>query len=165
MALLGTFGIDGKLFLAQLFNFAIVLFVMWRWVYVPLLAAMDKRSKEIADGLAFAKRSKEELEGASREREETLRAARVETGTLLAEARTKADALREEKLVEAKADIERMTVEAKRQIAAEREAAFADLRKRTADLITDAVSKAVGSASESTKQAMTSQAMKELDQA
>ncbi len=163
MALLGTFGIDLKLFLAQLFNFGVVFFVMWRWVYVPLLAAMDKRSKEIADGLEFSKRSKAELESSAKEREEALRAARVETGEMLAEARAKADALRQEKLAEAAADIERMTAEAKRQIAAEREAAFAELRTRAADLVTDAVAKAVGAASETTKHDIAARAVKELE--
>lgn len=161
--LLGTFGVNGKLFLAQLFNFGVVLLVMWRWVYVPLLAAMDKRSKEISDGLAFAKLSKEELEGAAKEREETMRKARVETTALLAEARTKADALRQEKLAEASTDIERMTAEAKRQIIVEREAAFDDLRKRAADLIEDVVGKAVGAASADAKRDIATHAVKEMD--
>lgn len=161
--ILGTFGVNGKLFLAQLFNFGIVLLVMWRWVYIPLLAAMDKRSKEIADGLSFAKRSKEELEHATRERDEVLRAARVETSAMLAESRSKADALRVEKLAEAASDIERMTTEAKRQISAEREAVFAELRKHTADLVTSVVAKTVASASETVKRDIAAHAVKELD--
>jgi F0F1-type ATP synthase membrane subunit b/b' len=49
--LLGKLGINAPLFLAQLVNFSIVLLVMWKWVYTPLVKLMDKRAQEIADGL------------------------------------------------------------------------------------------------------------------
>ena len=38
--ILGPLGVDVKLFIAQLVNVGVVLFVMWRWVYKPLLKVM-----------------------------------------------------------------------------------------------------------------------------
>jgi hypothetical protein len=54
VGLIGTLGLNRDLFFAQLFNFAVVFFVMWRWVYKPLVKAMDERSATIAKGLSDA---------------------------------------------------------------------------------------------------------------
>ena len=164
-SVLDTFGVNGKLFLAQLLNFSIVLVVMWRWVYIPLLAAMDKRSKEISDGLAFAKSARQDMESASKDREKMIRDVRVETASLLAEARAKADLMKDEKIVEAKVEIERMTSVAKKQIDVQREAAFVDVRLRIIDLVTDVVGKAVSGISTETKHDIAAQAVKEIEKA
>src|SRR3989344_5376390 len=53
-SLLGTLGIDWKLFLAQLVNFGIVLFVFWKWVVKPLGKTLAERQKRIETGLQNA---------------------------------------------------------------------------------------------------------------
>ena len=55
------FGIDWKLMIAQLINFAIVFFILRAFVYKPVLKLLDKRRQKIEDGLAFAEKSKAEL--------------------------------------------------------------------------------------------------------
>ena len=40
-SVLGALGVNWKLFIAQLLNFSVVLFIMWKWVYTPLLKAID----------------------------------------------------------------------------------------------------------------------------
>src|SRR3990167_360095 len=52
---LGTLGINWKLFMAQLVNVGIVIFVLSKWVFKPLVKLMDDRVKKIDDGLAHAK--------------------------------------------------------------------------------------------------------------
>src|SRR3989338_4615733 len=59
-SVLGTLGINWKLFLAQLFNFGIVLFVFWKWVVKPLGATLTKRQERIEAGLNNADRMDEE---------------------------------------------------------------------------------------------------------
>jgi F-type H+-transporting ATPase subunit b len=55
------FGIDWKMMLAQLINFAIVFFVLKKFAYKPILNLLDARKKKIEDGLAFAEKAKSEL--------------------------------------------------------------------------------------------------------
>src|SRR3989338_10025020 len=53
-SVLGTLGINWKLFLAQLLNFGIVLFVFWKWVVKPLGTTLTKRQERIESGLKNA---------------------------------------------------------------------------------------------------------------
>lgn len=55
------FGIDWKLMIAQLINFAIVFFVLKKFAYRPILKLLDERKKKIEDGLTFAEKAKNEL--------------------------------------------------------------------------------------------------------
>ena len=45
---LGTLGINLKIFLAQLLNFAIVLVVMWKFAYKPIVKLLEERQEKIA---------------------------------------------------------------------------------------------------------------------
>ncbi len=138
---LGTLGLNGKLFAAQLFNFGIVLFVMWRFVYRPLLALMDKRTKEIQDGLKHAQDAKVRLADAQMEKERILKDARTEAQALIKETQDKAETVRQEKMAQAKAEIEKIVIETKQQIKQERDAAFAALKGEIGSLVTVAVGK------------------------
>ena len=83
MEILNAFGIDWKLITIQGLNFVVVLFVLYRYAYTPVLAILEKRKKIIEDGLrdaAAAKVVKQEMEA---ERTRTLRDAREEGGKLV----------------------------------------------------------------------------------
>lgn len=54
VGLLGQLGIDWKLLLSQVVNFTILLFVLQRFVYKPLLAVIKKRNEKIGEGLQKA---------------------------------------------------------------------------------------------------------------
>lgn len=161
---LATFGIDWKGFLAHLFNFSIVLLVMWRWVYRPLMKAMDDRSKEIQDGLKNAEHAGRDRKAAANEREDILRAARSEAQGLIMEAQARADAMHREKMAQARQEIEKIISEAKTQISSERELAFASLRTDMARLVTLATGKIAGGMSEEEQHARIGEALKEIDQ-
>src|SRR3989344_3068926 len=49
------FGIDAKLLLAQAANFLLLLFILKRYAYGPLLKMMKTRKDEIAKGIQFTK--------------------------------------------------------------------------------------------------------------
>lgn len=55
------FGIDWKLMVAQLINFAVVFFVLKKFAYKPILKLLDERKQKIEDGLSFAEKAKQEL--------------------------------------------------------------------------------------------------------
>ena len=50
--LLSSLGIDLRLFLAQLINFSILLFVLFKFAYKPILNMMDERTEKIEKGAA-----------------------------------------------------------------------------------------------------------------
>ncbi len=162
---LGTLGINWKLFLAQLVNFAVVVFVMWKWVYTPLLGLMDKRAGEIAEGVEKAKRADGEFKRAQSEKERILKEALTDAHALLQETRDKAEAMRQEKLHQTKAEIERLIEEAKAQIASERSDAAMSLQRDVADLIAAATEKVVGGAEIGAKRSLIAKALEEIQNA
>ena len=60
--LIQTFHIDWKLLIAQLINFAIVLFVLWKFAIKPLSKTMDKRTNDIEKSIDDAKKIEENLQ-------------------------------------------------------------------------------------------------------
>jgi F-type H+-transporting ATPase subunit b len=162
---LGTLGISWKLFLAQLINFAIVIAVMWKWVYKPLLKMMDARAKEIAQGLKDARDAKLRLAEGDAEKEKLIRDARGEGQRLIEEAQSRSEALRQEKLDQTKAEIEKIVLETKERINQEKEATYAALQNDIADLIARATEKVSLKFDESQQRALISEALSELKKA
>jgi F-type H+-transporting ATPase subunit b len=162
---LGTLGINGKLFLAQLVNFGIVVLVMWKWVYTPLVKMMDKRSKEIVQGLEYAKLADKRLSEAGVERERILQEARAEMHALLEDARARAEILRQEKLAETKTEIEKVAIEAKDKIRSEREAAYGALQRDIANLVALAIQKVAAGMDEKAQRDLIDKTIKELERA
>jgi F-type H+-transporting ATPase subunit b len=163
--ILGSLGINGKMFLAQLVNFSIVVIVMWKWVYTPLLSVMDKRTKEIADGLANARQADQRLKDAAVEKERLIREAKGESHSILEETRDKAEAIRKTKLEETKREIEKIADEAKSQISAERKASYDALQRDVASLVTAATAKVVSGFDESAHRDLIAKAIKDVSAA
>ncbi len=160
---LGTLGLNLTGFIGQLFNFGVVLFILWRFVYRPLTRLMDERSAEISTGLANAKEASAALERATAEREAVLREARNEAQTLLKDTAAQAEELRKAHLQETKQEIEKLAAEAKAQIATEREAAFATVRHDVADLVTAGITAVFKDIDQKTAQAFLERAVKDVE--
>lgn len=160
--LLGSLGIDLWRFIAQLVNFSIVLAVMWKWVFIPLLSIMDKRAKEIADGLQNAKNAESALNDAQAEKERIVSSARAEAHALLEETRAKADAVRAEKMALAKTEIEKAVDEAKERIKGEKQAAFDSLKAEIGTLVAQATEKVAGNVGEKDRRTLIEKAVSEM---
>lgn len=163
--LLGTLGINGKLFLAQLVNFGIVLVVMWKWVYTPLVKMMDRRSKEISDGIENAKRAEGRLAEAQAEKDRIVQEAKMEAHTILEDTRSKTEAMRQEKMAIAKQEIEKAVDEAKERIKGEKQAAFDALKQEIAVLVGMATQKVTSGIDEKNQHRLIADAITEIESA
>lgn len=83
METLIAFGINWKLLLIQAVNFAIVLAILYRFLYRPIFAIIDKRQKVIQKGLEDAQAAARSREATANEREEMLASAREEGGKIV----------------------------------------------------------------------------------
>ena len=101
-----TFGIDLRLLIIQGINFGILLFLLWRFLYKPVLRMLDERQKVIAEGVENAKQVEKEREGIESERAEVLKKATAEGESLMLSARERAkeDELSMTKAAEAKSN-------------------------------------------------------------
>ena len=104
--LISTFGIDWRLLLVQSVNFVLLLFVLWRFVYRPVLAMIDERREKIAEGVQKAEAADRRLAEADEEGKGIIGAASREGEQVVAAARARADEKGGEivKIAEAKAD-------------------------------------------------------------
>ncbi len=58
MKLITALGLDYRILLAQFFNFAILLFVLWRFAYKPVFNILEERRAKIAKGISDSDQAK-----------------------------------------------------------------------------------------------------------
>lgn len=101
---------------AQAAAFAIFIWFTVKFVWPPILRAIEQRQKTIADGLAAAERGRQDLEQASRRAADVIREAKDQAQEILAQAEKRAGQLVEEAKNNAKAEGDRMVAAAKAEI-------------------------------------------------
>lgn len=118
----------------QMLAFGILIWFTLKFVWPPLLAAIEERQKKIADGLAAADRAAASLKDATAKSDEELKAARQQSAEIVAAANKQAAQLVEQAKTAATTEADRIRTAAKgevdREIASAREA----LRKQVGEL-------------------------------
>ncbi|PLX24871.1 ATP synthase F0 subunit B [Candidatus Parcubacteria bacterium] len=141
MEILELFGIDWKLMLAQLINFAIVVLVLWKFAVKPLTETMDKRNKEIEQGLFDAEKAKEKLEKVEEEVKEQLQETKREAAVILDKARQQSEENKQASVGKTKEEVEALIKKAKIQIESEKDSMVAEVKSEVAKMIVTALEK------------------------
>ncbi|KYP97067.1 ATP F0F1 synthase subunit B [Sodalis-like endosymbiont of Proechinophthirus fluctus] len=115
---------------------AFVLFVLFcmKYVWPPLMAAIEKRQKEITDSLASIERAKKDLDIAQAEATDHLKQARVEAQAIIEQASKRKAQVIDEAKAEAKAERNKILAQTQAEIDAERKRACEELRRQVAML-------------------------------
>ncbi|MEN7529742.1 MULTISPECIES: F0F1 ATP synthase subunit B [unclassified Cupriavidus] len=100
-------------FLAQMVVFFILWWVVAKFIWPPLVKALDERAKKIADGLAAAEKGKAELEIANKRVDQAMAEARTEGAQRVADAEKRAQAAADEIKQNAQAEAARIIAQAK----------------------------------------------------
>lgn len=133
--LIGKFGIDWQLIVAQAINFVIVAFLLWRFAFKPVMATLDERQKKISEGLQFAEESKKQLAETEKKQGEVLREANNRAQEILHEAREKAGQFEEKMKADTAAQIEEMRKRAEEANERERQKIMSEVREEIARLV------------------------------
>jgi len=139
----GLLTINGTL-IAQLLIFLVMLGVLYRFAWGPLLQILNQRRERIAQGVEATERAKRELEQAERERQAKLEEARREAQTMLDRIAKQAEDLRKELEAKAREQAEGLIARARAEIQQERAKAVEDLREQVADLAVMAAGRIIG---------------------
>ena len=131
--LLSQFGIDWRLFVAQLLNFLILLWILRRFVYPPLVKLLRERRGQIERGVAEAEEASQALARARAEADAMRREAEVNAQQIVAEALRTAEEHRHAAVLKAKDESAAVVAEAKRRLADEGRAAVAAAESRLAE--------------------------------
>ncbi|MBI4994616.1 F0F1 ATP synthase subunit B [Candidatus Peregrinibacteria bacterium] len=135
MELITKLGIDWKLLIAQIINFLILLFILYKFAYRPILEMLQKRSKTIEKGMHDAKASEERLKEIEQTRRSILDEAARSVGKLLEKAKTDAETMKKDLMAEASAQAEDLLRRTKAQVAEEKEKMTEDVKKEVAKFI------------------------------
>ncbi|MBY4897656.1 F0F1 ATP synthase subunit B [Cupriavidus sp. AU9028] len=100
-------------FFAQMVVFFILWWVVAKFIWPPLVKALDERARKIADGLAAAEKGKAELELANKRVESALAEARTEGAQRVADAEKRAQLVADEIKQNAQAEAARIIAQAK----------------------------------------------------
>ena len=123
--------------------FALVIIILGKFAWGPILSALQKREDFIRDSLEQARKDREQAEARLKEYSDRLNAARTEATAIVDEGRRDADVVRHKIEQEAKAEATRLIERAKREIGIATETAIKELYQLTGRLSTEVASRVI----------------------
>ncbi len=141
---LQTLGIQWPKLIAQTINFAIVLFVLWKFAYRPVLAMLEQRRNKVAESIANAEKIKQELARTEAARQEILNQTNLLANKLIEEARAAAARVQEQETQKAVAAAEQIIAKAREAAAQDHARMLAELRREVGRLVVETTAKVTG---------------------
>src|SRR5258708_29645014 len=135
MEVLKTFGVQPILLLAQVVNFLILLFLLKRFAYKPLLTMMQKCQEKIAKSLKDAQEIENRLLRIEEERVKKLQAAANEAKKIISDAGKAASELIEGARDRAQQNIAQMILKNKEQMEREKDQMYKEIKQELANLV------------------------------
>lgn len=130
--------------LGQMITFLIFVFFTMKFVWPPIVKALDERKKRIADGLAAADRGVRELEVAKHKAAEMIRDAKIQAASIVDKANKRASQIVEESKLTARDEGDRLLSLAKEEVDKEILSAKAILREQYANIVVAGAEKILG---------------------
>lgn len=140
---IGTLGLNWKLFLAQVVNFGVVVFVLWKWVFKPVAGALESRRVKIEQSVKNAEEVQKKLEETQAASAQTLGQARQQAELILKKTQEQAGEMNREATEKTRRDAEKIMSDAKSTIAAEKDKALAEAREELANLVVMAAERVI----------------------
>jgi F-type H+-transporting ATPase subunit b len=125
---------DPGLFIWTILTFLVLLALLAKFAWKPLLQALESRADAIRKSLDDAQQAKQELERLHAESAEIIRQSRVEADAIITRSRGDAERLREEMRQKARAEADAIVKNAERQIQLETARAVQQIRREAVDL-------------------------------
>ena len=132
------------LFFWQSLVFLLLIFVLKRYAWKPILNAVNEREQSIEDALKEAEKARLEMQSLQESNEAILKEAREERERILKEARDMKNKMITEAKDAAATEADKAIVSAKAAIEAEKTAAIAELKNQAASLSIDVAEKILG---------------------
>lgn len=134
-------GIQPIQLLTQTFNFLVLLFILRKFLYKPILKALDDRRKKIEEGLSYAEQTKKEFEKSEQKKEEILQKALGEARKITQEAKKTAAKIEAEIMAKAEERAKEIIEKARKEAATEREQIEKEVKKEAVEIAARMVEK------------------------
>ncbi len=125
----------------QALTFLIVVFLLGRFAWKPILSALETREHSIEEALRSAEIAKEEMEKLQASNEKLLQEARIERDQIIKDAQAAAATIRDEAKVQAEESANKIMVDAKAEIEQQKNSAISEVKNLVAELSLDIAEK------------------------
>lgn len=137
----GLLSVDGGLAFWTTLTFLILLFILGKFAWKPILTALKQREEAIKESLAQAELAKEEAKKILAENQAGLAKAEEESKKIIEQSRAYAENLKQQIINESKAQAQKLIEDASAEIERKKLAAFDELKNQVAQIAVDAASK------------------------
>ena len=126
--------LDPGLFIWTILTFVLLLTVLAKFAWKPLLLMLDERNKSIEESLLSAEKARKELENINQESKAILMKAKTEAQSIISEAKSAADNMKEDIVSKARNEAEGQLEKAKIQINVQKDKAMSEIREEVVSL-------------------------------
>ena len=130
--------------LVSIVNFLVLLYLLRRFMWGPILATLDRRAAKIREGLELTESARREREQLKQEVEKVLGEARREAGAIAERTTKAAEAAAADIRTQAKAEADRIREKGRTDAQALHDQALAQLRSEVASMVVLAASRILG---------------------
>lgn len=133
--ILETFGVKWELVVAQIINFCVVAYILYRFALKPILKTVDERQKKISDGLQYAEEIKTQLSEIEKQRADILRKAQGEAQQLFEKTKKDSEAYFASQKAIAEENSTKILRQAEEAISSERRNMLAEAKAEVGELV------------------------------
>ncbi len=139
--IVGMFGLNWKLFVAQLINFAIILFVLWKWVWSPVTKGLAQRTEKIENSLEDAQKISQERETFDSWKQGEISQVRAEAASIISQAKSDAEKVKSDLLDKTKEEQAKLIAAAQVKLEQEKQMMVESAKTELAGLVVGATEK------------------------
>lgn len=140
------FGVNPILLAAQVVNFLVLLFILQKLLYKPLIKVLDERKRRIEESLENAEKIQKELEETEANRAKVMDEAIEESKRIITEATTQGQMLMQESQTKAREEFDSMMEQGAQMIAGEKEKMKSEVKSEVASMIQMSLEKVLAGA-------------------
>jgi F-type H+-transporting ATPase subunit b len=149
---MAALGVNLGFFLFQVFNFGIVLVLLYAWAYKPIINMLETRKKKIAQGIEDARIAAEARANAEKDARDIIAKAQSEATQKVREATERAESAAREVMAQTETAAAKAREDALAEAAQERDRVLADVRGQVAALAMAATQRLIGEALDEKRQ-------------
>ena len=139
----GLLDVNPGLMIWTVVTFIILLILLKKIAWKPILSALDKRENDIREALSQAETAKEEAKKILEENQAILAKAEEESKKIIEQSRNYAQSLKDQMLLESKEQAKKIIDEASSEIERKKDAAFEELKGQIAEIAVNAAEKII----------------------
>ena len=143
MDFLKDFGVEQILLLAQMVNFAILLFILKRFLYKPILKVLEERKNKIETSMKQSEQIQNKFEEMGVKQQEILDNARKESGQIIDGAKSEAKTLASQIQIEASNQAQLSLKRAQETLALEKQKMVSEAKKEIVSVVTAATQRVI----------------------